>query len=260
MSKSISRHIIVKRSTTYPPIQTQFYSHDSTIRTVLPIGVELAPASLRGLAHLQCMDDEIVSALGGHLALAHVAAHSDIEQEAPVLDGAGAGGHDIAHDGSAIHEPHQTAPARTFAIVRGRGAGAAPGEVEADGAGMHVRDVGGADEVLGGVLGVVVAPVEAGVVDAVAVPGLGDVDLALVRPDEWLTGQRPECGPDARRAWKRQPRGETAVRATERPPRHQPRRCVPGLRVRGPRTRHRPHYQPPVRRVEAVLGPRRVVL
>ena len=53
---------------------------------------------------------------------------------------------------------------------------------------------------LGFVLRRVEAPVQAGVVDAVAVPGLGDVDFAVCWPGERLVGEEPEGGPDPGRA------------------------------------------------------------
>lgn len=178
---------------------------------MLPIGVEPAPAALRRLAHLQRMNNEVVRALGRHLALTHVAAHGNVQQETPVLDGPGTGGHDVTHDGTPIDIPHKASTAGAAASGGRRGAGAAPGKVEADGSGRHVRDVGRADEVLGGVLGGVVAPVEAGMVNAVAIPGFGEVDLALVGPVEGLARQCPECGPHALGAGERQPRGDAAV-------------------------------------------------
>ena len=49
---------------------------------------------------------------------------------------------------------------------------------------------------LGFVLRGVEAPVEAGVIDAVAVPGLCDVDFAVGGPGEGFVGKEPERGPD----------------------------------------------------------------
>jgi hypothetical protein len=47
------------------------------------------------------------------------------------------------------------------------------------------------------VLPVVVAPVEARVVDWRSVPGLENVDLSVSGPGEGLEREQPECGPNA---------------------------------------------------------------
>ena len=47
------------------------------------------------------------------------------------------------------------------------------------------------------VLAVVVAPMETGVVHAVAVPALEDVDFAVGGPGKWVVGEQPVGGPDA---------------------------------------------------------------
>ena len=54
-------------------------------------------------------------------------------------------------------------------------------------------------------------PVQAGVVDRVAVPGLRDVDFAVCRPGEGFVREEPECGPDAGGAGEGKDGGEGAV-------------------------------------------------
>jgi hypothetical protein len=53
------------------------------------------------------------------------------------------------------------------------------------------------DAVLVMVLPVVVAPVEARVVDWRSVPGLENVDLSVSWPGEGFEREQPECGPNA---------------------------------------------------------------
>lgn len=58
---------------------------------------------------------------------------------------------------------------------------------------------------------VMVAPVQARLVLAVAVPGLGDVNLAVLGPREGLLGEEPEGRPDAGGAGGLDQAGEDAA-------------------------------------------------
>ena len=62
---------------------------------------------------------------------------------------------------------------------------------------------------------VVMPPVQAGMVHAVPVPALEDVDLAVVGPGEGLRGEQPERGPDPGCAGRGERCGERAALAVE---------------------------------------------
>lgn len=61
----------------------------------------------------------------------------------------------------------------------------------------HIRDMRVDDAVLLRVFAVEVAPVQTGVVLAVAVPGLEDVDFAVGGPVEGVLREHPVGGPDS---------------------------------------------------------------
>lgn len=103
------------------------------------------------------------------------------------------------------------------------------------------------DAVLVLVLGSVEPPVQAGVIDAVAVPGLRDVDLPVSRPREGLERQQPESRPNSARAGQRERCDQAASRATQTLSRHEPRGRVLLRRVRVARLRYGPEDQQVVR-------------
>lgn len=185
------------------------------------------------------MDGHVIRAVGGHLAAAHVAAHGDVEQDGEVLHGPHAWGDAALHDGLPVNVPQQAA-------VAPLPAGLVPGEVVADGPLRHVGQGRGHDAVFVGL--VVVAEVEARVVQQIAIPRLGDVDLAVLGPREGFLGQQPEGGPDAGRAGRRDDAGEDAPVAAESALADEARRGVPLLRLVSSLIGHGPHYQDPVLR------------
>lgn len=77
----------------------------------------------------------------------------------------------------------------------------------------------------------------------VAVPRLGNVDLAVSWPLERLLREKPECRPDTRGARREDHGRQSAAVATQRLSAHQPRRSVLLLRVGGLVVGERPEHE-----------------
>ena len=156
---------------------------------------------------MEIVDDHVVLSIGRDLAAADIAAHGDVEEDGEVLDRPLAL-HCHLHDRLAVDVPHQPA-------VAGLPTGLVPGKVVPHRPGAHVVDLGLEDAVLLRLM--MVTPVETGFVLVVAVPGLGDVNLAIVGPGERLLGEQPEGRPDAVGTGGLDHTREDASVATQRP-------------------------------------------
>lgn len=198
------------------------------------------------------MDDHIICAVPGGFPLTHVSAHGYIQQDGPILDRPGSRRHQVLHDRPPINIPHEPPAALRFAIASNPGPAALPRKVVADGPLRHIRDARAADQMLLRILCVVESPVQTRVVLAIAVPALGDVDLAFMGPHERLARQQPERRPYALGTGEAEPSCQTAVAAAESGPAHEPRRRVPRVRVWVVRLRDCAENQLAVVRVEAV--------
>lgn len=154
------------------------------------------------------MHDHVVRTLAGDLSLAHVPTHGDVKQHDVIPHGPRAGRDGRLHDGAPVDPPYHAALSGGFVLL--------PRELEAHGAaGLHALHGRADDAVLVRVLRRVCPPVQTGVVDAVAVPGFGHVDLAVRRPREGFEGQEPERGPDPRCAGEGEGGDQAAVGARE---------------------------------------------
>lgn len=166
---------------------------------------------------MQGRNNHVVMAVGRLLSAADVAPHGDIQQHGHVSHGARPLGDGRLHDGPAINVPqHPT--------LAGPPPGLLPGEVVAHRPGMHVVYLGPPHAVL--VLVVMLAPVETAPVLAVAVPRLGDVDLAVRRPAKGLLREQPEGGPDALGAGGQDDGRENALITGKSGPAHETSRRV----------------------------------
>lgn len=184
-----------------------------------PIILESVPPTPLGLLeHLHLMHHKIVGPVTRNLALAHVPAHGDIQQHNEVRHAARPRGDRRLHHRPPVDPPDHAALAGSGVLH--------PRELEADRAALRHPLHGRAhDTVLVFVLRRVEAPVQARVVDTVAVPCLSDVDFAVRRPREGLEGQEPECGPDTRCAREGERGDEAALRAGETLARDEARRA-----------------------------------
>lgn len=203
-----------------------------------PIRLKPGPSSHVGLRQqLEVVHDEIIGAVGGHLTLTHVATHGDVQQDDKIRHGPRPSRDGRLHDGAPVDPPDHAAGARArlrLVLVLVLVLVLHPSEFEPHGpTGLHALDRGADDAVLVLVLRRVEAPVQARVVDAVAVPGLADVDLAVRRPRERFKGQQPERRPDPGCAGQCQCRDQAALRPGQALSRHEPRRGVfaAGVRV-----------------------------
>lgn len=139
--------------------------------------IELLPTAIfRLIEHFQIMHDEIIRALGRGLALRDIAAHGDVQEYIEIGQFARPLGDGRLHDRIAVDVPHHAAlAARSLILV--------PCELEAHGSPLlHARHERADDAVFPVVLWSEEAPVQTRVVDAVTVPGFGNVDLAVVGP------------------------------------------------------------------------------
>lgn len=190
-----------------------------------PIIVEPPPAAILHLVrHRHCKHDQVVRAVPRHLALAHVAPHGDVEQHRHVPQRPRPRGHGALHDRPAVNVPNH-------APLAAAAAGLIPRKVVLHGAAVHVRDARAQHAVP--VALVVLAPVQAAVVLAVAVPRLGNVNLAVRRPRKRLPRQQPKGRPDALGAGGEEHGREDAAVVRERLPADEARRGVLLVAVAG---------------------------
>jgi hypothetical protein len=251
-------------------------SHGPPLLGAGPIPRKPGPAADGLLAHLQLVDHEVVDAIARHLAGADGAAHGDVQDDAVVPERAGAARHGGAHDGGTVDIPDHFSRSGGRVFGTGTGTGAwIPGRVwwllvlvrllvpreckgVRDACGLsHVRERGIDDAMLIPVLGVIMAPVQTGVIDGIPVPALQDIDLAIGRPGEGGGGQEPEGGPDAGGGGCGQRGDEAAAIAGERLRRDQPCRRV---RLRRARVDDAADHERRVGCEEGVGGCRCVVL
>lgn len=186
-----------------------------------PVLLEASPAAILHLmCHEEAEDYHIIRAITRYLSLADITTHSNIQQNGHVTQRARASRNLGLHNRTTINVPDHTSLAGlTSRLI--------PRKLVEHGALAHVGDPGAEDAVLVGL--VVLAPVQAAVVLAVAVPRLGNVNLAVGRPGEGLLGEQPEGGPDAVRAGREDGGGEDAAVVLERLLAHEAGRRVPVL-------------------------------
>ncbi len=218
-----------------------------------PVHLKLLPASILGLVeHLQLMHDHIITALPGHLPLTHIPAHGNVQEHDKIRHGPRPTWDGRLHHGPAVDPPDHP----TLVLVM-----LPPRELEPDGpALLHVVHGGGDDTVLIRVLRRIKPPVQTRVIHPVAVPRLGDVDLAVRRPREGLERQEPERRPDPQRAGQSQGRDQTASGARQALSRNEPRRRVFARWVGVVRLADGPQHEFVVRCVERVGRLRGVLL
>ncbi|KAJ2966432.1 hypothetical protein NUW58_g10663 [Xylaria curta] len=156
---------------------------------MLPVVVEPLPSALWRLAHLQIVHNHIVRTGLRRLPLAHIPAHRYVKQNSPVLDGPSSGGHRILHNRPSINVPHEPSTPLRLPIPSDSGPTTLPHEVVADSSVRHIWNLSAADQMLLGIFCIVKSPVQAGMVFAVAIPTLGDVDLTFMGPHERLPRQ-----------------------------------------------------------------------
>jgi hypothetical protein len=165
--------------------------HSLTLGTAGPSLLKLLPSTLRLFAHLQIAHNHVVVAVFGQLALAHISAHGDINENPVVLHPSCTWRNIALHDGSAIDIPDHAASPVWYAVFFD------PGETKRMRLARHVVERCLGHAVLIPVLPIVVTPMQARVIDAVAIPALEDVDFAVVGPLEGVLWQQPIRGPDA---------------------------------------------------------------
>lgn len=146
------------------------------------------PAKLERVSHIKGVDGHVIRTVGRYLATAHVATHGNIEQDGEVPHWPCARRDAALHDRLPVDVPHHSALSRLTA-------GLIPSKVVADGTLRHARYGRDQDSVLISLM--VMAEVKTCVILAVAVPRLGDVNLAVLGPREGLLRQKPKGWPDA---------------------------------------------------------------
>lgn len=141
------------------------------------------------------MHYKIITAFGGRAALTYIPAHSDIDDNLEITHRADAGGDISFHHGAVVDPEHH--PTGFFTATPTAGVlGFDPGKLEFHGSSRHSLHSSLDRAVFSCIFTREEPPMHTGPVDAVSVPGLGDVDFAVVRPGERFAREKPKGRPD----------------------------------------------------------------
>ena len=185
-----------------------------------PVAFELMPSTHWLFAHFKLADHHIVVTIFGQYTLADVAPHGDINQYPKVLHAP-----DALRYARLLHRPpidipyHAPSPVGdTFLFYPCKPVCVRPMR--------QVVQWRSNDLVLVMIFGIVVTPMQARVIDALALPALADIHLAIVRPLERILGQQPICRPHALGTRRQDGSSEVAARPRQRLVRRQTRRGI----------------------------------
>lgn len=153
-----------------------------------PIPLKPRPTTLRLARQKQTLNNHVIIPISRNLSRANIPPHGHIQQNRHLPQRPCPLGNTPLHDRPPINIPHHP-PLPRFPP------GLIPHEIVPHGTRVHVRDLGPQHAVLPRL--VVLAPVQARAVFAVAVPCLGNVDLAVGRPREGFAREEPKGRPDA---------------------------------------------------------------
>jgi len=138
--------------------------HGLALNAGIPGVLKLLPTALRLRAHLDIADDHVVVAVFGQLALAHISAHGNVNHQPEVFHPPSSRRNAPLHYRPAIDVPDHTSPPVRNAVLF------YPRKAKIMRLACHRGKVRLNNTVLAVVLAVEVSPVQARVIDAVAVP------------------------------------------------------------------------------------------
>lgn len=183
--------------------------HSLALNTAIPSLLKPLPSPNWLLTHLHITNHHVIIPILGQFSLTNIPAHGNINHDSELLHSTGAKRDVALHNRSAINVPnHATAPVGDAIFLY-------PGEAKGMGLARHGRKMGFDNAMLVVVWAVEVAPMEATVVYAVAIPGLEDVDFAVSRPLKGVFWEHPVGGPDAFCDGGQDGGGQIAARAVE---------------------------------------------
>lgn len=161
-----------------------------TVRSLAPSVIKRSPAASRLIVKPQFMNNHVIITIRWDLASADITSTGYVRNDSEVGHPSSPSRDLGLHRRSPIDIPHHpsTLPTRRLIPRKGKHVPVRP---------VHVGNIVFNDTMFLRVFTGEEAPVQARMVDAIAVPGLKDVDFAVGRPGEGILRKQPEGRPDA---------------------------------------------------------------